>query len=56
MLRRVVRAKSEQLMVVPIVEREIGVLRALLDEEHKVVGADPCRLHLIGAQQLGLEA
>jgi MFS superfamily sulfate permease-like transporter len=56
MLRRIVRAKSDQLMVVPIVEREIGVLRALLDEEHKVVGADPCRLHLLGVQQLGLEA
>ncbi|MGH1348340.1 MAG: SulP family inorganic anion transporter [Nannocystales bacterium] len=55
MMRRVLRAKSKQLMVVPILEREIGVLRALLDEEHKLVGNDPCRLHLLGVQQLGLE-
>jgi MFS superfamily sulfate permease-like transporter/mannitol/fructose-specific phosphotransferase system IIA component (Ntr-type) len=56
MVRRVLRAKSKQLMVVPILEREIGVLRALLDEEHRLVGASACRLHLLGAQQLGLEA
>ena len=53
MMRRVLRAKSDQLMVVPILEREIGVLRALLDEEHKLVERDACRLHLLGVQQLG---
>lgn len=51
MVRRVVRAKSKQLMVVPILEREIGMLRALLDEEHKLVGGDANVLHLLGMQQ-----
>jgi len=53
MMRRVLRAKSKQLMVVPILEREVGMLQALLDEEHKLVGSDPCRLHLLGSQPTG---
>jgi MFS superfamily sulfate permease-like transporter/mannitol/fructose-specific phosphotransferase system IIA component (Ntr-type) len=52
MVRKVVRAKSDQLLIVPIVEREIAVLRALLDEEHKLGGGTPRPLHLLGVHTL----
>lgn len=52
-MRKVVRSQASELLVVPIDDQEIGVLRALLDQEQQVVGGDRCRLHLLGVQPLG---
>jgi MFS superfamily sulfate permease-like transporter/mannitol/fructose-specific phosphotransferase system IIA component (Ntr-type) len=52
MVRKVVRAKSDQLLLVPIVEREVATLRALLDEEQKVEGGPSHQLHLMGVHTL----
>ena len=53
MMRKVVRSQASQLLIVPIDDLEIGVLRALLDQEQQMVGGEPCRLHLLGLQPLG---
>ncbi len=50
MLRKVVRSQASQLLLVPIDDQEIGVLRALLDQEQQMVGGEPCQLHLLGVQ------
>ncbi len=52
MVRRVVRGKASRLVVVPIEEREVGVLQALLDEEARVVDGERCSMHLLGTQTL----
>ena len=52
MIRKVVRASSEQLLVVPILEREVAVLRALLDEEQRLSQGPLRPVHLLGAEGL----
>lgn len=53
MMRKVVRSQASQLLVVAIDDQEVGMLRALLDQEQQVVGEEPCQLHLLGVQPLG---
>jgi MFS superfamily sulfate permease-like transporter/mannitol/fructose-specific phosphotransferase system IIA component (Ntr-type) len=50
MIRKVVRAQSDHLLVVPILEREVAVLRALLDEEQRLTGGPPRPMHLLGVE------
>jgi hypothetical protein len=47
-LRRVLRIRaSRRLVLVPIEERDVGVLQALLDEESRLLRTELCRMHLL---------
>lgn len=53
MVRRVVRSRADSLMLVPIHEQDVEMLRALLEEEHRLLDVETCRVHLLGLQGTG---
>ncbi|MEQ9499553.1 MAG: SulP family inorganic anion transporter [Deltaproteobacteria bacterium] len=52
-VRRVVRSRADTLMLVPILEQDVEMLRALLEEEHRLLDVETCRVHLLGLQGSG---
>jgi MFS superfamily sulfate permease-like transporter/mannitol/fructose-specific phosphotransferase system IIA component (Ntr-type) len=53
MVRRVVRSRADTLMLVPILEQDVEMLQALLEEEHRLLDVETCRVHLLGLQGSG---
>jgi len=52
MVRKGIRAKCDLRLVVSILEREVAVLRALLDEEQRLTEGSPRPIHLLGVEGL----